>query len=136
LDIKIEVESYEKWISGNVIIKNIGTRGVELDMQGSSPISIAKLELESKAPVDIRDVVQVEIPFVIDGKFVPTRLYSVLPGRTLVLPFASTVGDGGYYLISFIGGPRKTIPDDEVCKNETDGEVEASWAAAAIHRVN
>jgi hypothetical protein len=137
LDIKIESTSRDGNLLGKVVVKNIGTRAVELNMAGvESPLTIAKLELPTRGAPKISRATNVKFLFTVEKNDVqPLIVFSVLPGRTLELPFAARISGLGPHLISFIGGQRATIPTDDVCSSVVANEIGAVWAAAAIYDV-
>lgn len=137
LDIKIEASSRNRILSGKIFVKNIGTRTVELDMRNvASPLTVAKIDLTSDNALKISKSASVKMPFSVEKEEAQSvTIFSVLPGRTLELPFVTRTAEPGSYLISFIGGPRDTVPTDEVCRTVTQNEVGADWAASAIHEV-
>jgi hypothetical protein len=139
LDIKMETNTKRKMIVGRVVVKNIGTREVDLDMQNvPSPLTVAKLDSSDIGKLTSSRSLTLTVPFTVGQNGVEKLdIFYILPGRTLELPFITPALDTGAYLISFVGGPRETIPDDEVCKNlpTPTREKPAYWAAAAIHWV-
>lgn len=139
LDIKIEADTKNSTLIGKVIVKNIGTRLVDLhtsDPSIDSPLTMAKIEASENGELKYSKITRITIPFTIyDNSVQPLTDFSVLPGRTLELYFIAPVPEPGAYLISFLGGRRNTIPDDDVCKSIPMHEEDAIWAAATIHWV-
>lgn len=133
LDIKIEVASGNKTLLGTVLLKNIGTRSVDLSIPSDvKPISVAELDFSAQNELRVSKLVQVEFPFIFGGELGSWSGISVLPGRTTDLHFVAPVDRPGTYLISFLGGPRSTIPEDDVCSAK---EESADWAAHTIYEI-
>lgn len=137
LDIKIEATSQGKTLLGKVIIKNIGTRAVVLDMKdGPSPIEIAELAFGPRGETKTTNVIEAGFPFVYSSTRETANIayFSSLPGRTIELHFGAALSHSGIYLISFNGGRRQVEPDDKVCKSDTPHE-DLIWAATDIERI-
>ena len=137
LDIQINPTSVGQLIIGKVIVKNIGTREVILDMQKEPPIRVGELVLSANGDFRTSNVIKTGFPYITDAdpNFSLT-VFSILPGRTLELPFSVSVPRQGTYAISFAGGPRSVLPDEKVCGNDQKQELSYGWAAAAIQQVD
>ena len=137
LDIKIEARSEGKTLLGKVVVKNIGTRAVVLDMtDGLPPIEIAELTFGPHSEAKASNIVEAGFPFIYSSTKELTTItyFSSLPGRTVELHFGAAIPHSGIYLISFNGGRRQVEPDDKVCKADTPQE-NMIWAATDIQRI-
>ena len=137
LDVKLESKSTDKMILGTVSLKNIGTREVVLEFD--DPISVAELTFPSDGRPRASRFIAVGFPFAAENKLIPWHNPSILPGRTMELNFAASVGQPGTYLISFNGGRRQILPDDSACPNVPAQAAPPAkdwfWAATAIQQV-
>jgi hypothetical protein len=138
LDIKLEASSARNVLHGTVIIKNIGTRGVELHFEPSvRPISVARIEFSPDAEPTPAEFITSDFPYVLDDNKLGTWSdISILPGRTNDLHFVVPISRPGYYLISFRGGKRLTAPDVSGCGEAATREESAVWGAATIYFVS
>jgi hypothetical protein len=122
-----------------VSLKNIGTRRVDLELYHQLPITITELAFTPDGRSLPSRSIEVNFPFFQEGKLIAWDRLSVLPGRTMELNFAASVGQPGTYLISFHGGQRQIFPDDDTCVGtfiqEKRAEKNWFWAATAVHQV-
>jgi hypothetical protein len=135
LDIRIDATHKGKILFGKVVVKNIGTREVSLDMRQEAPIYVAELNFTSDGDTKASNIIKAGFPYVFEGH--PDHrltFFSILPGRTTELHFATSLAHSGTYLISFNGGPRHVSPDAAVCGTTLDNN-EYVWGASAIQQI-
>lgn len=137
LDIKIDAKNTGSTIIGNVSLKNIGTRRVNLELYHYAPIAITEITFTPDGKPRSSRSIEVSFPIFHREELVDWDRPSVLPGRTMEMHFAASVGQPGIYLISFRGGPRDILPDDGACRTvEKPPETSWFWAATAIQQVS
>lgn len=138
LDIKIEATDETLQLFGKVLIKNIGTRVVALDMREDSPITVSQLAFPEPGKIEAATTFLVKFPYQFgQAPIAGLDFFSILPGRTVELHFATAVKNPGAYLISFMGGRRNVDPDEEICRKSSSGaeHQDLVWAATSIHYI-